>query len=105
MEKTQMLKGILEGAILAILTKEEIYGYEMVKRLEAYGLNSVSDGSIYPVLLKLQKQGHIEGIKKKSSEGPTRKYYYLTDQGKKELTHFKKQWQELAAGVNHLLEE
>ncbi len=105
METTQMLKGILEGCILAIISKKEVYGYEMTNQLSRYGLGMVSEGSIYPVLLKLQRQKYIEGIMKPSIEGPMRKYYHLTPQGRKYLKAFMRQWSEMSQGVERILAE
>lgn len=56
MSKSQMLKGVLEGCLLAIISKGEIYGYEMIEKLEAYGFTMISEGSIYPVLLRMKKK-------------------------------------------------
>ena len=78
--RSQLLKGILEGCILAVISRQSIYGYELSVKLQEYGL-IVSEGSIYPVLLRLQKEQLIRGEMKKSSTGPNRKYYFLTEQG------------------------
>ena len=53
--RSQLLKGILDGCVLAIIEKEEIYGYELSQKLQHYGLKDISEGTIYPVLLRLQK--------------------------------------------------
>jgi len=98
-----MLKGILEGCILAVIAQKEVYGYEMTTQLTEYGLDIVSEGSIYPVLLKLQKQKLIEGKMMPSSEGPMRKYYYITEQGKEALRQFTEHWESLSAGVDRIL--
>lgn len=52
---TQMLKGILEGCLLSIISEGEIYGYEMTKKLAHYGFDQISEGSIYPILLRMQR--------------------------------------------------
>ncbi len=102
MYMTQMLKGILEGTLLAIINQKEVYGYELTTLLNSSGLN-VSDGSIYPLLLKMQKEKLIKGIMKPSSEGPSRKYYSLTAKGQEELQRFTSKWQTLKLGVDTLL--
>ena len=79
--RSQLLKGILEGCILAVISRQSVYGYELLVKLQEYGL-VVSEGSIYPVLLRLQKEKLIRGEMKNSPSGPNRKYYFLTDQGK-----------------------
>ena len=98
-----MLKGILEGCILKIISKKDIYGYEMNLKLKEYGIETVSDGTIYPLLLKLQKQELIVGEMRNSPEGPMRKYYKLTDKGKIQLNIFEKQWDILSTSVNNIL--
>ncbi|AMC93097.1 PadR family transcriptional regulator [Erysipelothrix larvae] len=103
MDVSQMLKGILEGCILEIISKKETYGYEMTTHLKEAGL-TVSDGSIYPLLLKLQKEKLIEGEMKPSKEGPMRKYYHLTDKGNQSLREFKLKWNTIRTGVDQLME-
>lgn len=100
---SQMLKGILEGCILKIIGQKEIYGYEMNLTLKEYGISTVSDGTIYPLLLKLQKQDLIIGEMRSSDEGPMRKYYRLTDKGKDQLEIFEKEWEVLSSSVNNIL--
>ncbi|MBO0441761.1 PadR family transcriptional regulator [Candidatus Enterococcus ikei] len=104
MDTTQILKGLLEGCILKIIQKKKVYGYEMITLLSDYGLNMVSEGSIYPILLKLQKQQLITGEMRPSSEGPKRKYYSLTSTGEAYLQKFEKQWLLVSTGVNNILE-
>lgn len=100
---SQMLKGILEGCILVIIGRQSVYGYEMNSKLQQYGFSAVSDGTIYPLLLKLQTKGLIAGEQKPSPEGPMRKYYRLTDEGLEERDEFIRQWDRLNVGVNQLL--
>lgn len=78
MSSTQMLKGILEGCLLAVISEGEIYGYEMTKVLAGYGFSDISEGSIYPILLRMQKEKWVETELKRSASGPKRKYYRLT---------------------------
>lgn len=87
---SQMLKGVLEGCILYIISQEEVYGYELSTKLNKYGFTFVSEGSIYPLLLRMQKEKLIEGTLKASSLGPKRKYYHVTDKGLEQLEEFKK---------------
>ncbi len=100
-----MLKGVLEGCILKIIQKKTVYGYEMITLLAEYGLNMVSEGSIYPILLKLQKQQLIIGEMRPSSEGPKRKYYSLTLTGEAYLQQFEKQWSLISTGVNNIMKK
>ena len=59
--RSQLLKGILDGCVLAVIEKEPVYGYELSKKLQELGLSDISEGTIYPVLLRLQKNGLISG--------------------------------------------
>ncbi|GAA3641927.1 PadR family transcriptional regulator [Asaccharospora irregularis] len=104
MNSTQILKGILEGCLLAVISEEEVYGYEMTKKLELYGFNMVSEGSIYPLLIRMKKNGLVKTTTKESDSGPKRKYYSLTEDGKEELNLFIKEWKNISGSVNKLLE-
>lgn len=78
---TQLLKGTLDMCLLALLARQPCYGYEIVQHLAHRGLTLVSEGSIYPLLSRLQQQGAIEGYLVPSTEGPSRKYYRLLPAG------------------------
>lgn len=104
MNSTQILKGILEGCLLVVISEEEVYGYEMTKKLELYGFNMVSEGSIYPLLIRMKKNGLVKTTTKESDSGPKRKYYSLTEDGKEELNLFIKEWKNISGSVNKLLE-
>ncbi len=105
MSSSQMLKGVLEGCLLAIIEKGETYGYEMIEKLELYGFTMISEGSIYPVLMRLQKEGLVDSVMKDSPSGPKRKYYTLTHSGQEEYQEFKARWQTMSDSVNRLLKE
>ncbi|WP_214891452.1 PadR family transcriptional regulator [Exiguobacterium sp. s142] len=106
MAMSQMLKGLLEGCLLAIIAKGETYGYEMSEKLQAYGFTMVSEGSIYPVLLRMKKEGWVETVQKPlPSGGPKRKYYVLTEAGEQELMVFRKRWADVSSGVDRVLGE
>lgn len=102
---TQMLKGLLEGSLLALIAKGETYGYEMTEKLQEHNFAVVSEGSIYPVLMRLQKNNFVTSVLRKSPNGPKRKYYSITDEGLEELERFKEHWERLSSGVFSLLEE
>ena len=102
MKETQMLKGILEGCVLQVIAEKESYGYELVQTLRASGFPHMVGGTVYPLLQKLEKQELIEGINRPSPDGPDRKYFSLTEQGKGELQRFWQQWTELVDKVNQL---
>jgi PadR family transcriptional regulator PadR len=100
-----MLKGLLEGSLLALIAKGETYGYEMTEKLKEYQFAVVSEGSIYPVLMRLEKNNFVTSTKRASPSGPKRKYYSITDEGLEELDRFKEYWEQLSFGVHSLLEE
>ncbi len=102
--RSQLLKGILEGCILAVIEKQPVYGYELSVKLHEYDLD-VSEGSIYPILLRLQKEKLIQGQMEKSPNGPNRKYYYLTDEGKDSLEEFRQKWDWIKKPVDQILEK
>ncbi|AMA72200.1 MULTISPECIES: PadR family transcriptional regulator [Aneurinibacillus] len=101
--KSQLLKGVLEGCILAVIASEEVYGYELSVKLAKYGLSFVSEGSIYPVLLRMEKDKLIAGTLRDSPSGPKRKYYHLTEQGYKALGAFKEIWLDMKNSVDRIL--
>ena len=98
-----MLKGILDACVMEVIREEAIYGYELSQKLQQVGLHDISDGTIYPVLLRLQKNGFIKGEMKPSPTGPNRKYYYLTDRGKEELEKLALEWMLVSEPVSKLL--
>jgi len=100
---SQMLKGVLEGCILEIIRKRETYAYEISKQLEEYGFGIISEGTIYPIILRLQKNGLVKATLQDSNSGPKRKYYHLAEKGVATLNQFKDNWQELDHAVNQLL--
>lgn len=102
--RSQLLKGIMDGCVLAVIEKEAVYGYELSKKLQDIGLSDVSEGTIYPVLLRLQKNGLIRGEMKPSESGPNRKYYYLTDAGKEALETIALEWEQVFLPVHSLFQ-
>ncbi len=100
---TQLLKGVLDMCLLALIEAEPSYGYEMVQKLTSSGLSLVSEGSIYPSLSRLEKRGLAEGYLVASSGGPSRKYYRITDQGTATLGTWKESWEAFSDGVNRIM--
>ncbi len=102
---TEMLKGILEGCVLQIISKEEIYGYEITKRLNNLGFDGVVDGTVYTILVRLEKSKLVSSEKKPSEIGPPRKFYSLTTAGEEELKLFWKKWTFVSEKLSELKEE
>lgn len=98
-----MLKGILEGCILNIILNEEVYGYEITEKLRILGFGDISEGTIYPLLLRLTRNHFLNTTLKPSPSGPQRKYYTLTEEGAKEAFTFQDNWQDLSQAVNYLI--
>lgn len=103
--RSQMLKGILEGCILSIIHQQPTYGYEISVILQEYGLENISEGSIYPILLRLQKEKLIIGEMRKSESGPKRKYYQLTEDGNEALKEFYLQWEAIKNPVDNIVHQ
>jgi len=89
MEDTQLLKGVLEGCILGIIAQGETYGYEILSKLDEAGFEDLGEGTLYPIITRLDKNGYISCRKAKSPLGPIRKYYSITDDGTAYLESFK----------------
>ncbi len=100
---SQMLKGTLSGCILAIISRKETYGYEIAEKLSGYGFGKIAEGTIYPLLLRLEKNGLVETEYRASELGPKRKYYCLTQLGFEELEAFKNSYNELSNAVSSTL--
>lgn len=104
LNSSQMLKGVLEGSILAIIKQKEVYGYEISQTLKGYGFGDISEGTIYPLLLRLEKNGCLSSKYSDSNQGPKRKYYLLTEKGEQELVEFQRNFQEMSSAVFALLQ-
>lgn len=102
---SQMLKGTLEGCILAIISDQETYGYEISQQLQAYGFGKITEGTIYPLLLRLEKNGWVQSVYRPSELGPKRKYYSLSSQGQQEYRQFVAHYRELTQAVDRLLSD
>lgn len=100
---TQLLHGVLDMCLMSIIDEEASYGYEMVRKLSERGLDLASEGSIYPLLSRLQKQGMIEGYLVQSSEGPARKYYRMSDEGREALEKWRGDWRGFRDSVDAVL--
>ena len=97
---TQILKGLLEGCILEIVNKKETYGYEICETLIGFGFEEITEGSVYPILIRLEKKSLIYSIMKESPFGPMRKYYYITKSGELELMEFINSWKEIKRNID-----
>jgi PadR family transcriptional regulator len=104
MDTTQLLKGVLDLAVLAVLRDADGYGYDVVRRLRARGLDDVGDASVYGTLRRLFAGGLLTSYVVPSEEGPHRKYYGLNGAGKTLLDQNSKTWRQFAQTMTGLLE-
>ena len=99
---SEMLKGVLEGIVLEIISRGEIYGYEIVKQLNALGFEGIVEGTVYALLMRLEKNRLVHITKKPSEIGPPRKFYSLNERGRDELMSFWARWDFLNERINIL---
>lgn len=99
---TEMLKGVLEGCVLEIISRKETYGYEITRRLNALGFTDIVEGTVYTILIRLEKNKLVEITKKPSELGPARKFFTLNDAGRKELERFWEKWGFVSEKLNQL---
>lgn len=101
---TQMRKGTLQYCVLALLADEERYGFDLVRALAETDGMVTTEGTIYPLLSRLRKDGLVETTWRESSSGPPRRYYRLTKAGRAALDGFKDEWGRFRDAVDHFVE-
>ena len=104
MDATQLLKGVLDVAVLAVVEDEDGYGYDVVRRLRSAGLDEVGDASVYGTLRRLYTAGALTSYVVPSEEGPHRKYYGINNEGRSMLDTQRKVWSEFSLTMTTLLE-
>lgn len=97
---TELLKGVLEGLVLEIIAHKETYGYEITKTLNDMGFEDVVEGTVYTILIRIEKNGLVDVEKKASEKGPARKFYSLNANGKIALETFWKRWNFVSEKMN-----
>jgi len=103
-DTTQLLKGVLDVAVLAVVADEDGYGYDVVRRLRTAGLEDVGEASVYGTLRRLYSSGALSSYVVPSGEGPHRKYYGINAQGRAMLDAQRKDWHRFATTMSGLLE-
>ena len=103
--QTQMLKGILEGCVLKIVEDHFHFSKEILEILNTQGFDHITEGTIFPLLIRLEKEDLFEIKKIKTEYGHYRKYYRLNKKGIEELKHFEESWNHLYRTVNHIIKE
>ncbi|WP_217587656.1 PadR family transcriptional regulator [Lentibacillus saliphilus] len=99
----QFKKGVLNICVLALLNKRDHYGYELVREIS--GQIEISEGAVYPLLRKLKQEGYVTTYLQESTEGPSRKYYQLTEEGRSNMWALIEEWSDFSQGVNHIIKE
>ena len=101
-QMTEMLKGTLEGIVLAILAAQPAYGYQITARLREHGFADLVEGTIYAVLVRIEQKGLVDVDKVPSEKGPPRKVYSLNPTGQDQLAEFWRTWSFLAERIEQL---
>jgi PadR family transcriptional regulator PadR len=101
---TEMLKGTLEGIVLAILSGRPAYGYEITAWLRDQGFTDIAEGTVYALLIRVEQRGFVDVEKVPSEKGPPRKVYSLNAQGQQYLDEFWRNWSFLAERLEQLRE-
>ena len=103
-QMTEMLKGVLEGIVLAILSGRPAYGYEITSWLREQGFSDIAEGTVYALLVRIEQRGLVDVEKVPSEKGPPRKVYSLNRQGRTALEEFWRTWDFLAGRLTQLRE-
>ena len=101
-QMTEMLKGTLEGIVLATLSVQPAYGYEITARLRDEGFSDLAEGTVYALLVRIEQRGLVDVEKVPSEKGPPRKVYTLNAAGREHLEEFWKTWDFLAERIEGL---
>ena len=101
--RIQFKKGVLELCVLALLEKQDRYGYDIASAFSDE--MEISDGTVYPILRRLSSELYLSSYLSESNEGPPRKYYTITPQGRRFLTELRAEWQNFTRAVDNMLHE
>ena len=104
-QMTELLKGTLEGIVLAILAVRPAYGYEITARLREQGFADLVEGTVYALLIRIEQRGFVDVERVPSEKGPPRKVYSINAQGREQLDEFWRAWNFLAERIEQLHEE
>ena len=98
----QLKKGTLELCVLSLLSRADMYGFELVGTISAQ--IKISEGTIYPLLKRIKDEGYVTTYLQESQEGPPRKYYRITERGRATLQALSAEWRNIVTGINKILE-
>jgi PadR family transcriptional regulator PadR len=99
----QFKKGVLELCVLVLISKKDQYGYELAQNISKR--IDVAEGTLYPLLRRLTKEDYFTTYLVESTEGPSRKYYKLTEKGREYMLELVEEWKQFSRGVNDLIGE
>lgn len=102
---SQVRKGLLDFIILLYLKDRSVYGYELVREIREFTSMDISEGTIYPLLKRLKKEGHIDAEWKEMDTGLPRRYYHITPKGKQSLKEMEEAWHAMTSTVTQLLKK
>ena len=105
MDSSQLLKGVLDAAVLAVVEEADGYGYDVVRRLRGAGFEEVGEASVYGTLRRLYAAGNLATYVVPSDEGPHRKYYAINAQGREQLASQRTEFRAFAQSMTALLEK
>jgi PadR family transcriptional regulator PadR len=103
--RNQWLRGVLDLCVLSLLVRDESYGYELAQALDRAGIGPIQGGTLYPVLLRLQKTGAVTTRWQEGDGGPARKYYRITESGRAALANADQDWLAFTQAVSALMKE
>ena len=103
MDRSQLLRGALDAAVLAVVAEQDGYGYDVLRRLRGAGLADVGDASVYGTLRRLYRSGALTSYVMPSDEGPHRRYYGITDHGQSQLAESRTTWMNFSRALDALL--
>jgi PadR family transcriptional regulator, regulatory protein PadR len=103
MDQSQLLRGALDAAVLAVVAENDGYGYDVLRRLRSAGMTEVGDASVYGTLRRLYRSGALTSYVMPSDEGPHRRYYGMTDRGRGQLEEARTVWTEFSRTLSTLL--
>lgn len=103
MDQSQLLRGALDAAVLAVVAENDGYGYDVLRRLRAAGMTEVGDASVYGTLRRLYRSGALTSYVMPSDEGPHRRYYGMTDRGRGQLEEARAVWADFSRTLSSLL--
>ncbi|MEZ4237180.1 MAG: PadR family transcriptional regulator [Myxococcota bacterium] len=99
---TELLKGALEGIVLAVLSTGPAHGYQITARLRAEGFPDIAEGTVYALLVRIEQRGLVDVARVPSEKGPPRKVFTLNDQGRAHLAEFWEAWTSLSHRLDQL---